>query len=239
MLKAIRFFGVYLWILLVTVFSLPVLLILWPFSFDALPCLGRIYGLLRTPILGIKVEYENKQGLKGLHSSLLISNHQHTIDILILGPLTPRGTVVVGKKQILFIPFFGLIFWLTGNIFIDRSSRKKAIMGLERCKAKLVNEQKNIWLMPEGTRSNGRGLLPFKKGPFYLAIQAQVPICPIVVSEFHRHLDFNSWSSGTVKVAVLSPIITKGLTLEDVPRLQELAQQKIQEKIEQMNRLLG
>ena len=239
MLKAIRFFLSYLWIFLITAFYFPVLLVLWPFPFDRILWLARIYAFFAIPILGIKVEYENEQELKGLHSSLIISNHQHIIDVFILGPLTPPGTVLVGKKAIIFIPFFGLMFWLTGNIFIDRSSRKKAIGSLERCKIKLLNERKNIWLMPEGTRSHGRGLLPFKKGPFYLAIQAQVPIRPIVASEFHRHLDFNSCSAGTVKVAVLSPIITTGLTLEDVPRLQELAQQKIQDKIDQMNLSLG
>jgi len=62
----------------------------------------------------------------------------------------------------------------------------------------------SVWIMPEGTRSNGRGILPFKRGAFYLAKMAEVPIIPIVVSDF-KNLNFRKLNSGTITIKVLEP----------------------------------
>lgn len=58
--------------------------------------------------------------------------------------------------------------------------------------------QISIWMFPEGTRSRGRGLLPFKTGAFHTAIAAGVPIVPIVCSSLHNKVDLNRWNNGVV-----------------------------------------
>lgn len=85
--------------------------------------------------------------------------------------------------------------------------------------------QLKLWIFPEGTRGGGAGMLPFKKGAFYLAISSQLPITPIVYSRYH-FLDSYKWrfDPGEVIVTVLPPISTEGMTLEQIPELMDRVQ---------------
>jgi len=67
----------------------------------------------------------------------------------------------------------------------------------------------------------GRGLLPFKKGPFITAIKAQIPIIPIVISSYVGKLHFNKWHAGTIIVDVLPTLPTAGLTPEDAGQIKD------------------
>src|SRR4029079_18657026 len=95
---------------------------------------------------------------------------------------------------------------------------------------KMHTEGLCIAMMPEGTRNKeGKGLLPFKKGPFHLAILAQVPIIPVVSSPLK---DIASWKykvlkGGTIHMTVLPPIPTKGMTDGDVDRLSNTVREKM------------
>ena len=62
------------------------------------------------------------------------------------------------------------------------------------------------WFFPEGTRSYGRGLLPFKTGAFRLALAANKAIVPVCASEMHNKIKFNRWNNGTVIIEVMEPI---------------------------------
>ncbi|XP_055206138.2 1-acyl-sn-glycerol-3-phosphate acyltransferase beta isoform X1 [Gorilla gorilla gorilla] len=85
----------------------------------------------------------------------------------------------------------------------------------------LLSLQLKVWIYPEGTRNDNGDLLPFKKGAFYLAVQAQVPIVPVVYSSFSSFYNTKKkfFTSGTVTVQVLEAIPTSGLTAADVPAL--------------------
>ncbi len=74
----------------------------------------------------------------------------------------------------------------------------------------------SIWMFPEGTRSRGRGLLPFKTGAFYAAVEAGVPVVPIVCSSTHNKIDLNRWHNGTVICEMLPPIDSKAYNRESV-----------------------
>ncbi len=89
--------------------------------------------------------------------------------------------------------------------------------------------------MPEGTRSKGRGFLPFKKGPFVTAIKAQVPIVPVAWSNYSQIIDLNKWHSCTILVQALEPISTEGKTLDDVNELKEKAYLIMKNAIEQLD----
>ena len=73
----------------------------------------------------------------------------------------------IGKKSILWMPLFGQIYWLSGNILIDRANRARAFETLAQTAVKIKEKCLSIWIFPEGTRSRGRGLLPFKAGAFH------------------------------------------------------------------------
>jgi 1-acyl-sn-glycerol-3-phosphate acyltransferase len=147
----------------------------------------------------------------------------------------PKQTVAVGKRSIILIPFFGVFFWLSGNILINRKNKKRAFQTMDVVADAITSKKISVWIMPEGTRSKGRGLLPFKKGPFITAIKAQVPIVPIAISTYTKHLKLGHWSAGKIIIQVLPPIPTAGLTLEDVNQIKDQAFHLIKETIDHLD----
>lgn len=94
------------------------------------------------------------------------------------------------------MPLFGQLFWLAGNVLIDRGNAHKARQSMRR--PTLQNEDTSIWVFPEGTRNLGEDLLPpFKKGAFQMAIAAGVPIVPVCVSNYIKRMRLNRWRSTT------------------------------------------
>lgn len=89
-------------------------------------------------------------------------------------------------------------------------------------------------MFPEGTRSRGRGLLPFKTGAFHAAIAAGVPIVPICVSSTNN-IKLNRWSNGKVIVEIMPPVDTNGYGKERVRELSEHCRNLMLAKIEQLD----
>lgn len=168
-------------------------------------------------ILGLKFEIEGK--VPEQRPLVVIGNHQHTFDVFIYGSVLPPKTVAIGKKSIVFIPLFGQLFWLTGQFLLDRKNTSKAYGTLGAVKERAVKEKINVLIFPEGTRSKGKGLLPFKKGAFHLAIEMGAPLVAVVTNSYLKDFDYNRWVSGTIKVKILPPISTAGMNLEQVDAL--------------------
>jgi 1-acyl-sn-glycerol-3-phosphate acyltransferase len=89
---------------------------------------------------------------------------------------------------------------------IDRKNNGSARDTLNATLKKMKEKKLSIWFFPEGTRSNGRGLLPFKTGAFRLAKSAEKAIVPICASEMHNKVKLNRWNNGTVIVQIMAPI---------------------------------
>ncbi len=165
-------------------------------------------------ILGLKQKIYDIENMKSSHGPVVyISNHQNNIDMFAAFALYPRKTITLGKKNIKYIPFFGQFFWLTGNFLVDRKNKAKAKSSMKKLNDRIKKEKINIWILPEGTRSRGRGLLPFKKGAFMTAIEIGVDIIPICFSSYGGdQIQLNSLRAGHVLTKVLPPFSTKGLT---------------------------
>ncbi|QRN37998.1 1-acylglycerol-3-phosphate O-acyltransferase [Pectobacterium carotovorum] len=150
---------------------------------------------------------------------IYIANHQNNYDMVTVSSAVQPRTVTVGKKSLLWIPFFGPLYWLTGNLLIDRENRTKAHGTIAQVVKHIKERNTSIWMFPEGTRSRGRGLLPFKTGAFHAAISAEVPIVPICVSTTSNKVKLNRWNNGLVIVEMLPPIDTRAYTKEQVREL--------------------
>lgn len=157
----------------------------------------------------------------GAVNMLIVVNDQSNYDLFILGSVVPRRTVTIGKTSLRWIPIFGQIYWLAGNVLIERGNAAKAKAAVLKTTDTLQHHDTSIWVFPEGTRNLGKGLLPFKKGAFQMAIAAGVPIVPICSSNYKRTMRLNRWHSGNLRIHALSPISTVGLTLDDMPALME------------------
>ena len=112
---------------------------------------------------------------------VLMTNHRSHLDVPSLMRVLDRRLYFLAKKELMYIPFFGLGMYALGTIIVDRGNGKKAKESLRRAGERVRNGQ-TVAIFPEGTRSpDGRRLQPFKKGGFHLAKEARVPILPAVV----------------------------------------------------------
>ncbi|MCJ1476616.1 1-acylglycerol-3-phosphate O-acyltransferase [Lambiella insularis] len=116
--------------------------------------------------------------------AVFVGNHQTALDVLLLGEIFPTHCSVTAKKSLKTVPFLGWFMALSGTVFIDRADRATALKAFEGAAREMREKRQSVFIFPEGTRSNAETplLLPFKKGAFHLAIQAKVPIVPVVAS---------------------------------------------------------
>jgi 1-acyl-sn-glycerol-3-phosphate acyltransferase len=99
----------------------------------------------------------------------------------------------------------------------------------------LEHKDTSIWVFAEGKRNMGKGLLPFKKGAFQMAIAAKAPIVQVCTSSYINHMRLNRLQAGTVLIRSLAPISTIGMTLNDLPALMQLCQQQMQSGIAELD----
>lgn len=180
---------------------------------------ARWFGRLHS-LFGLKVEHRFPHDADKLGCCVYVGNHQNNFDMVTISYMVMPRTVSVGKKSLIWIPFFGLVYWATGNIFINRENRNQAHSTMNEVARRINDDNLSIWMFPEGTRSRGRGLLPFKTGAFHTAISAGVPIVPVVCSSLND-IDLNRWDNGKVICEMLAPIDTSSYSRENV---RELAQ---------------
>jgi 1-acyl-sn-glycerol-3-phosphate acyltransferase len=152
---------------------------------------------------------------------VVVSNHESFVDILLISHL-PWEMKWLSKAEMFRIPVVGWLMWLAGDIPIRRGFGPSAVEAMAKCREVLANRV-SVMIFPEGTRSTTADLLPFKDGAFRLAIDAGVPILPLVVHGTSTALPKHGWrfARSSAEVRVLAPVETTGLTPADVAGLKE------------------
>ncbi|WP_321368387.1 lysophospholipid acyltransferase family protein [Pseudomonas extremaustralis] len=206
-----------------------------PFNPDNSRLCARLYALPAMWLLGLKVKTDVDSLRHKPGTCVIIANHQSNYDLFVLGTVVPHRTVCIAKKSLKWVPLFGQLFWLAGNVLIDRGNAHQARRAMLTTTRTLQHEDTSIWVFPEGTRNLGKGLLPFKKGAFHMAIAAGVPIVQVCVSNYVTHMRLNRWNSGDVLIRSLPPIPTVGLTSDDIPRLMQACQAQMDACIKAMD----
>ncbi|UOY01662.1 HAD-IB family hydrolase [Blastococcus sp. PRF04-17] len=173
-------------------------------------------GELGSALAGVRLDVQGAEHL-ATRPAVYLFNHQSQLDVLVLAKLLRGGFTAVAKKELANAPGFGLAFRLADVAFIDRGDPSKARKALEPAVQKL-REGISLVIAPEGTRSATPNLGPFKKGAFHVAMQAGVPIVPIVIRNAGELMwrGASTIQSGTVQVRVLPPVPTEGWTLKDL-----------------------
>ncbi len=160
---------------------------------------------------------------------VVVSNHESFVDILLISHL-PWEMKWLAKAEMFRIPILGWLLRLAGDVPIQRGFGPSAIEAIAKCREVLA-DRVSVMIFPEGTRSTTADLLPFKDGAFRLAIDAGVPILPLVVHGTSTALPKHDWRFGrsTAVVQVLDPVETTGLTPADVPALKDRVRRMIVE----------
>jgi 1-acyl-sn-glycerol-3-phosphate acyltransferase len=165
------------------------LAISWPTVLDAVHgrltkkiCDDRLEGWARAVVENARltVNVAGREHLRPHETYLVMSNHQSLYDIPVLFYVIGPNVRMVTKKELFRVPVFGGALEAAGFIKIDRTDRHRAIRSLDEARSLLASGT-HVWIAPEGTRSLSGQLLPFKKGAFYLAFEAGLPILPVTL----------------------------------------------------------
>lgn len=135
---------------------------------------------------GVRFEIVEGEEHLSTRPCVLIGNHQSELDVLLLGTIFPQYCAVTAKSSLKRVPFLGWFMALSGTVFIDRSDRQSAVKAFEGAAEEMRRERQSVFIFPEGTRSYAAGpeLGAFKKGAFHLAVQAGVPVVPVVCANY-------------------------------------------------------
>jgi len=175
---------------------------------------------LASRTLNIPVELGGEEYLE-TRPAVMIGNHQSMLDIIWLGRIFPRQASIMAKKSIKWNPALGPFMNLSGTVFVDRGNSAKAHRSLEVAGEGMKARRTSLFIFAEGTRHSEEvpDLLPFKKGAFHLAVKGGIPIVPVVCENYWRLYHKGVFGSGTIKVKVLPPIPTTGVSIDDVSAL--------------------
>ena len=190
-----------------------------PFNPDNNRILATVCARFGRTVLGMERPLYGVENMPKDPSMVVIANHQHNDDFLIVGDIVPRRVVAVGKSGLLWVPFFGQVFWLGGNVILNRSHSQKSVASMQAVGNIIVRERKNLWVFPEGTRSRGKGLQSLKKGAFYAAIASKSPLVMVCVGQYQDESEGWMGRRKPVPVRILPAIETTGLTNKDIPEL--------------------
>ena len=214
------FITVVLTALYILVFAPPALLWTAIFGGQRLLYLAGGGGVrLALALAGIRVRLRGAEHLQRGRAAVYAANHISNVDPPVmfraLAPLYPRVRTLY-KAELRNLPLLVWVFDAAGFVPIERSRREQSLLAVDAATHALAAGN-SFFVFPEGTRSRTGELLPFKKGAFVMAIAAQAPVVPVVLSGGRDAMRKGSWivRPVTVTVELRPPIETTGLTRDD------------------------
>ena len=194
--------------------------------------LGHWGVAIGTSLAGIRTRVSGRSHVKPGQAVVFCCNHQSNIDPPILFQALHPRLHVLFKHELTKLPLLGRAFQIGGFVPIDRRSREQSMAAIERAAASL-REGNSFLTFPEGTRSRTGELLPFKRGPFLMALKAQVPVVPVAIQGGSDSMRKGSpiVRPTTVSVRIGEPVETRGMDISDRETLADLVRSRVEELI--------
>eukprot|EP00105_Crassostrea_gigas_P028571 XP_011450261.1 PREDICTED: 1-acyl-sn-glycerol-3-phosphate acyltransferase alpha-like isoform X1 [Crassostrea gigas] len=179
-----------------------------------------------SAIYGWKYIVTGKRHIQTDDPIIAVVNHQSGLDLLCIAELwgnKPFSNTLIAKHTLSYYGIFGAASYLCNTLSIHRNNLNKAVAQMKSMKEEIICKKLKVFVFPEGRRNRSENLLPFKKGVFHLAVDAQVSIVPIVISSLKPlyHKEEQRLDSGFITMTCLPPVSTRGLSKNDIPELME------------------
>ena len=178
--------------------------------------LGHWGVTIGTSLAGIRIRVAGREQLRVGETVVFCCNHQSNIDPPILFQALHPRLHVLFKRELTKLPLLGKAFQIGGFVPIDRASREQSMAAIEQAAVSL-RAGNSFLTFPEGTRSRTGALLPFKRGPFLMALKAQVPVVPVAIQGGTASMQKGSpiVRPTTVSVRIGQPVDTRGMDISD------------------------
>ena len=189
---------------------------------------------LGTSLAGIRARVAGREHLPARQAVIFCSNHQSNIDPPILFQVLHPRLHVLFKRELTKLPLLGKVFLVGGFVPIDRGSREQSMAAIDQA-AQSLRDGNSFLTFPEGTRSRTGAMLPFKRGPFLMALKAQVPVVPVAIQGGTASMRKGSWivRPTTVSVRIGEPVDTCGMGISDRERLADMVRSRVEELLVQ------
>ncbi len=170
----------------ILVLALPAAVVLIPFALvtgRAGPLYGAGCFIARTTlrVAGIRVRIEGREHVPAGRACIFMANHVSNLDPPVLFTNLPGRTSVFLKRSLMKIPILGYAFKLGEFIPVDREGNVEAAQQSVAQARRVLAKGLHITVFVEGQRSLDGRMLPFKKGPFFLAMESGAPCVPISI----------------------------------------------------------
>lgn len=202
---------------LLLIFAPPVLLVAWLTGNRDLVYPWALFGARNwLRLSGMKVEVRGKEHIDRNQTYVFISNHRSYLDTATLFFYTGQRLGILAKKELLKVPILGYGMGYVNVMAIDRSNRERALQTTEAATAR-IRSGRSFGVFAEGTRARPGEFLPFKKGAFYMAAQAGVPIVPVAIKNTDYLMGKGTGEArfGTIVMVILPPVSTAGVSSDD------------------------
>jgi len=182
---------------------------------------------------GVRVRVRGLERLDPQRSYVFIANHRSFLDTAAVFCYLGRRIGVIAKKELLKVPILGYGMGYVNILAIDRSNRARAFETM-RAATDRLRRGVSFGVFAEGTRARPGELLPFKKGAFYMAVEAGVAVVPVAIKRTDELMGKGTGVArpGTMELVILDPIETTGLSAdEDIKRLAQRTNALVAEEL--------
>ncbi|HEY2858390.1 MAG TPA: lysophospholipid acyltransferase family protein [Terracidiphilus sp.] len=206
----------------IAILGIPAAIFFIPFAMltgNATPLYRASMSIVRLAfrLARIRVRIEGLDRVPAHTACIFMSNHVSNLDPPALIPHIPGRTSAFLKRSLMKIPILGYGMKLGNFVPVDREGRVESAIESVAAARRVLEKGLHITTFVEGTRSRDGRMLPFKKGPFYLAMEAGAPVVPISIHGTESMMPKGSGRvrPGTAYIVFHSPLDPRRFTSRD------------------------
>jgi len=195
--------------------------------------ISRQGALLALRLSGVRLRIVHPERAREQPTAVFVCNHISNLDPAALFGVLPRISVIL-KQELRRIPFLGYVMHLGSFVYVDRKNAESRRSALERATA-LLRSGVSLLIFPEGTRSKDGRLLPFRPGPFTMAIDSGAAVVPLTIRGTRELMPKGGFGirPGVVTITFEEPIVTTDLTAENRSALMDQARRAMQLRLDE------